>query len=100
MSDGKGKSVFWGTNGTGGNLWSQNANGIYRLTDVMIKRSDNANNASLAVHGVDNFSRDVGSRQTVLDLRNVNHNADCLTFYNIRLTQDKNIENSLINNQI
>ena len=87
MSDGKGKTVYWGTNGTGGNLWSQNASGIYRDTDVMIRRSDNANSASLAVHG-STLSGNVGTAKTVLDLRSINANADCLTFHNIRLTQD------------
>ena len=88
MSGGKGSPVFWGTNGAGGNLWTQNSNGIYRNSDVMIRRTDNTNNASLAVHGVTNLSADVNSSKTVLDLRNINDNADCLTFHNIRLTQD------------
>ena len=88
MSGGKGSPVFWGTNGTGSNLWSQNSVGIYRDSDVMIRRSDNSNNASLAVHGVTNLSRNVGTAKTVLDLRNINDNHDCLTFHNTRFTQD------------
>ena len=90
MSDGKGKTVYWGTNGAGNSLWTQNSAGIYRDSDVMIRRSDNANNASLAVHGVTNLSGNVNSSKTVLDLRNINDNSDCLTFRNIRLTQDNN----------
>ena len=90
MSGGKGSTVYWGTNGAGNSLWTQNSNGIYRDSDVMIRRSDNANNASLAVHGVTNLSGSVNSSKTVLDLRNINDNADCLTFRNIRLTQDNN----------
>ena len=90
MSGGKGSTVYWGTNGAGNTLWTQNSNGIYRDSNVMIRRSDNANNASLAVHGVTNLSGNVNSSKTVLDLRNINDNADCLTFRNIRLTQDNN----------
>ena len=87
MSDGKGKSVFWGTNGVGGNLWSQNASGIYRDSDVMIRRSDNGNSASLAVHG-NTLSGTAGSFKNVLDLRSTVTNADCLTFRSVRTTGD------------
>jgi len=87
MSGGYGNSVFWGTNGAGNSLWTQNTVGIYRDSDVMIRRSDNANDASLAVHG-SILSGTAGSSKNVLDLRSQTANADCLTFRSVRITED------------